>query len=347
MRDEGEKKQMGSTVVCVTGGAGYIGSWLVRKLLGRGCVVHATLRSLEDEKKAGLLRSLPGAAERLRLFQADMYDADTFEPAIAGCEFVFLVATPLVHDPTSTKYKNTTEVAVDAVRTILRQCERSGTVRRVIHTASVTAASPLREDGGGYKDSINESRWTPLNLSYGFSNVHLDAYVWSKSLSEKELLGYNDGGEARPAFEVVSLACALTGGDTIQPDLWSTIPVIVAPLTGHPVHHNSLLFMQALMGSVPLAHVEDVCEAHAFCMDQPAMAGRFLCAAGYPSMRDILDRFAAKYPDLRIQLQQVTGEGVRVRADTSKLEDLGFRYRYGVEETLDASVECAKRLGEL
>jgi hypothetical protein len=57
----------------------------------------------EDEKKAGLLRSLPSAAERLRLFQADIYDADTFEPAIAGCEFVFLVATPLAHDPTSTK----------------------------------------------------------------------------------------------------------------------------------------------------------------------------------------------------------------------------------------------------
>lgn len=36
----------GGTVVCVTGGSGYLGSWLVRKLLGRGCVVHATLRSL-------------------------------------------------------------------------------------------------------------------------------------------------------------------------------------------------------------------------------------------------------------------------------------------------------------
>ena len=27
----------------------------------------------------------------------DMYEADTFQAAIAGCEFAFLVATPLAH----------------------------------------------------------------------------------------------------------------------------------------------------------------------------------------------------------------------------------------------------------
>jgi hypothetical protein len=43
----------------------------------------------------------------------------------------------------------------------------------------------------------------------------------------------------------------------------------------------------------------------------------------------------------------VTGEGVRIVPNTSKLQDLGFKFKYGVEETLDASVECAKRLGEL
>ncbi|RRT81533.1 hypothetical protein B296_00001549 [Ensete ventricosum] len=119
--------------VCVTGGSGYIGSWLVKKLLQRGYHVHATVRNSGDDSKVGHLRSPPGADARLSLFESDLYTADTFEPAIRG------------------------EAAVSAVRTILQLCELSGTVRRVIYTGSVSAASPLKEDDTGFKDSIDES----------------------------------------------------------------------------------------------------------------------------------------------------------------------------------------------
>jgi uncharacterized protein YbjT (DUF2867 family) len=36
----------GGSLVCVTGGSGFVGSWLVRLLLGRGYTVHATVKNL-------------------------------------------------------------------------------------------------------------------------------------------------------------------------------------------------------------------------------------------------------------------------------------------------------------
>jgi hypothetical protein len=49
-----------------------------------------------------------------------------------------------------------------------------------------------------------------------------------------------------------------------------------------------------------------------------------------------------------LRVCRVTGEGVRVvSVDNGMLVDMGFRYRYGVEDTLDCSVECAKRLRDL
>jgi hypothetical protein len=38
----------------------------------------------------------------------------------------------------------------------------------------MVASAPLREDGEGYKEFINESCWTPLGLPYGHSSELLD-----------------------------------------------------------------------------------------------------------------------------------------------------------------------------
>jgi hypothetical protein len=78
------------------------------------------------------------------------------------------------------------------MRIILDQCERSRTVRRVIHTGSVTAASPLREDGsGGYKDFINESCWSPPNLTCDFTNDYLN--VRNRSINIINQLDHSHG----------------------------------------------------------------------------------------------------------------------------------------------------------
>ncbi|KAF0902817.1 hypothetical protein E2562_019134 [Oryza meyeriana var. granulata] len=329
--------------VCVTGGAGFIGPWLVKRLLGAGYTVHATLRDIGDERKAGLLRRLvPGAApERLRLFEADLYDAATFAPAIAGCRFVFLVATPFVHDATSSKYKNTAEAALDAARVILRQCEDSKTVKRVIHIGSMAASSPLKEDSTGFKDSIDESCWTPLDVDYPHRSALFDEYILSKLLSEKELLAYNAGES--PAFEVVTVPCAAVAGGTLQGHTTAGLDCAVSPVSRNEGCFGALRLLQRLMGSVPLVHVDDVCDALVFCMEQPFMTGRFLCSAAYPTLADIVDHFAGKYPHLDLLKESETLPSVQAHSD--KLGELGFKYKYGMEEILDGSIECAVRFG--
>lgn len=56
--DWGERERRGMAkegeVVCVTGGSGCIGSWLVRELLHRGYNVHATVQDLSYKSKCSI-----------------------------------------------------------------------------------------------------------------------------------------------------------------------------------------------------------------------------------------------------------------------------------------------------
>ncbi len=80
-----------------------------------------------------------------------------------------------------TQYEDTTQASVAAVRSILQSCERSGTVKRVIYTGSVTAASPLKGDGTGFQDFIDESCWTPLHLSFAWCEDFEKVWLFSRN----------------------------------------------------------------------------------------------------------------------------------------------------------------------
>ncbi|KAJ4823159.1 hypothetical protein Tsubulata_016398 [Turnera subulata] len=317
-----------NTRVCVTGGSGYIGSWLVKNLLKKGYTVHATLRNLEDKAKVGLLQSLPNAETNLVLYQADIYNPDDFHAAINGCEFSMWP-----------HLCNMTPIA----SSIADSCLRSKTVKRLIYTASVVAASPLNKDGFLSKSCIDEDSWTSLDLSLTYGNDITREYTIAKTLAEMEVLRYND-----EKLEVVTLACGLVGGETLLPHVPLSVEVIFSQVTGNVFgYYYGLKLMQELLGSVPLVHIEDVCEAHIFCMENPSITGRFLCAATSATVRDIADYIQESYPEFKIEDKFKGEEETGSICDSSKLRKLGFDYKYDQKKIIDESFECGKRLGAL
>ncbi|XP_012699624.1 cinnamoyl-CoA reductase 2 isoform X1 [Setaria italica] len=121
----------------VTGGGSYIASWLVKLLLTRGYAVNATVRDPGDPKNAHLGR-LDGAAGNLRLFKADMLDPDALATAVAGCEGVFHVASPV---PSVKAVDPESEVLAPAVKgtlNILQACSANN-VQKVVVVSSTSA----------------------------------------------------------------------------------------------------------------------------------------------------------------------------------------------------------------
>ncbi|KAK1357847.1 hypothetical protein POM88_051103 [Heracleum sosnowskyi] len=94
-----ESKDSKEKTVCVIGGCGFIGSWLVRLLLDRGYTVHATVKDLNDENETKHLKALEEhESHRLRIFQIDLLDYDSIVRAITGVNGVFHLASRCIID---------------------------------------------------------------------------------------------------------------------------------------------------------------------------------------------------------------------------------------------------------
>jgi nucleoside-diphosphate-sugar epimerase len=118
----------------VTGGAGFIGSGLVRQLLAeRGvevCVV--------DNLLTGHARNLDEVRERIVFEQTDIRDYEATARAIGGADVVFhLAAIPSVprsiHEPAPSH-----EVNIDGTFNVFRACSEAN-VQRVVYAASSSA----------------------------------------------------------------------------------------------------------------------------------------------------------------------------------------------------------------
>ncbi len=167
--------------VLVTGGSGYIASWVVKLLLEEGYNVHATVRNKSKiEKIEHLLKMQEEFGQKLQLFEADLLQEGSFATAIEGCELVIHTASPFklhIKDP----QKELIEPALNGTKNILNQVNQTATVKRVVLTSSTAAISGDAIDMQNSKNNIlTEEDW---NTS---SNLKHQPYSYSKTLAERE-----------------------------------------------------------------------------------------------------------------------------------------------------------------
>jgi len=151
----------GGVTVAVTGAAGYIGSWLVVKLLERGHSVRACVRDADNERKVGFLKAMAvNKAGRLSLHSADMTVPGVYDTVFEGAHTVFHPAEVFMSFSEGSNIqearkdfgeKVTLEAMHDhAMRSsqyIVDSVNKSSTVKRLVYTASIASIMPtgLRE----------------------------------------------------------------------------------------------------------------------------------------------------------------------------------------------------------
>jgi nucleoside-diphosphate-sugar epimerase len=279
-----------SQTVLVTGGTGFVGGWTIVELLRRGYTVRTTVRSLA--KEAGLRRTLAAEVElgdRLTVVAADLSDDAGWDAAVAGCDNVLHIASPMGrHDGDDASM---IADARDGALRVLRAAV-AAEVQRVVMTSSTAACTPAKP----VTRAIDETDWTDPD------QAGLAAYRRSKVVAEKAAWDFMAG-------QKTSLATILPGaifGPVLDREQLGSVSFIQRLLDGQPPALPRLGFN--------ITDVRDLADLHIRAMETPEAGGERFIALGE----------ALWYADVAAALKVRLGAAA-AKVPTANMPDLVFR----------------------
>ncbi|KAJ1410224.1 hypothetical protein SESBI_22138 [Sesbania bispinosa] len=267
-------------LVCVTGAAGYIASWIVKYLLQRGYTVRATLRDPSNPKKVDHLLKLDGAKERLQLFKADLLEEGSFDSAVEGCDGVFHTASPVRFDITDPQAE-LIDPAVKGTLNVLKSCAKSPSVKRVVLTSSISAV--LFNERPKSPEVVVDETW--------FSNPDFcrESQLWytlSKALAEDVAWKF----VKENSIDMVAINPVMVAGPLLQPEVnYSAQPILNLI--------NGAKFPNKTFGWVD---VKDVAKAHIQAYEIASASGRYCLAERVVHSSELARILRDLYPTLQI-----------------------------------------------
>ncbi|KAJ3669045.1 hypothetical protein LUZ60_010995 [Juncus effusus] len=317
----------GSKRVCVTGGSGFIGSWLVRLLLRRGYTVHATVKNLQDESETKHLLAMDGAESQLRLFQIDLLDFNSILTAIDGTIGVFHLASPLIlssKDPEN----ELLEPAVKGTLNVLRAAKDCG-VKRVMLTSSTATMTP--PNSSWPSDAvITEDCWADAET---LKKLQL-WYPLSKFLAERAAWEFVE----RENLEMVVINPGMVLGPIIPPSIGATAQILLSVLQGEQLDLNDMY--------IGCVDVRDVAKGMILIYENLHAKGRHFCEESVARWVDFVDKVAELCPEFPVQrvLEDKQSWVVRSEKPAKKLIDLGLEFT-PIEKTIKDIVESLRSKG--
>jgi len=258
--------------VLVTGGSGYVASWIVRYLLEDGYAVRATVRNPDRPKGLEHLHALatdhPG---KLTLHKADLLDEGSFTEAMQGCELVIHTASPFLIGRIRDAERQLVKPALEGTRNVLSSVNATDSVKRVVLTSSTVAIAGDNADMQG-KACFTEEDWNTTS-----SHEH-QPYPYSKTVAEKEAWSIQ-GQQSR--WDMVTIHPGLVLGPAL-----TTVSISGSMTT---MMHFTDLTQAAGAPALQLGMVDvrDVARAHIKAGFTPEAHGRYITNAETISMLEI------------------------------------------------------------
>lgn len=267
--------------VAVTGGTGYLASWVIKHLLDQGMIVKTSARKLSGMKADNLMRLQDSSGGRLNIIGADLIQEGSFDDVFKECEVVIHTASPFKVKGVKNHKEEVIDPALEGTKNILRSVNKTPSVKRVILTASVASVYGDAADIMFKSDKIFTSEdWNTT------STIKHQPYSYSKTLAEKEAWKIAD---AQNRWELVTVHPGFILGPSLTKRKDSTsIDFMILFMTG-----------QFKMGVPELwfgfVDVRDAALLHILAAFNPEAKGRYIAVENSYSMVHIAEKLIAAF----------------------------------------------------